>query len=402
MILTSTDDQTNLPRYFGQSFSIAKMIKSGRIDIVLPDERRFSASGPKPGPVAILEVHNEDLFARLVRDGYVGFSEAYMDGWWSTPDLQSFMDLVNTDNDDFYNGYPGQKLVQMYERLRFWLQRNHKAQARKNISHHYDLGNDFYGLWLDDTMTYSSGLFETGQESLEAAQTAKYKLMVDEMGAVPGDHILEIGCGWGGFAEYAAKERGLKVTCLTISEEQFKYAVKRIENAGLSKMVDFKLQDYRDEKGLYDGIASIEMFEAVGEKYWPVYFSKVKERLKPGKSATLQIITVADDRWETYRNDVDFIQKYIFPGGMLPCPTGLRDQVSRAGLGFEKSVEFGQSYAITLKRWHETFNDRWDQVSALGFDERFRRMWNYYLTSCAAAFETANCDVTQITVKRPV
>ncbi len=402
MILTSTDGQSNLPRYFAQSFSVAQKIKSGRLDILLPDGRWFSANGSKPGPVAILEVHNEDLFARLVRDGYVGFSEAYMDGWWSTPDLQSFMDLVNRDNDEVYNGYPGQKLVQMYERLRFWLQRNHKSQARKNISHHYDLGNDFYGLWLDDTMTYSSALFQTGQESLEAAQIAKYKLMVDEMGAQPGDHILEIGCGWGGFAEYASKERGLKVTCLTISKEQFKYAVERIENAGLSHMVDFKLQDYRDEKGLYDGIASIEMFEAVGEKYWPTYFGKLKERLKPGKSATLQIITVADERWDAYRNDVDFIQKYIFPGGMLPCPKALRDQVNRAGLGFEKSVEFGQSYAITLKRWHETFNEKWDQVTALGFDDRFKRMWDYYLTSCAAAFETSNCDVTQITVKRPI
>jgi len=402
MILTSTDGQKHLPRYFSQSFSVAQNIKAGRLDIILPDGRTFSASGAEPGPIAVLEVHNEDLFARLIREGYVGFSEAYMDGWWSTPDLQSFMDLVNTDNDDMYNGYPGQKLVQMYEKLRFWLQRNHKSQARKNISYHYDLGNDFYGLWLDDTMTYSSALFATGQESLEAAQTAKYKQMVDEMGAQPGDHILEIGCGWGGFAEYAAKERGLKVTCLTISEEQFKFAVERIKRAGLSDLVDFKLQDYRDEQGLYDGIASIEMFEAVGEKYWPVYFDKVKERLKPGKLATLQIITVADHRWDAYRNDVDFIQKYIFPGGMLPSPSALRAEVTRAGLGVENSVEFGQSYAITLKRWHETFNDKWEQISTMGFDDRFRRMWNYYLTSCAAAFETANCDVTQITVKRPV
>jgi cyclopropane-fatty-acyl-phospholipid synthase len=311
------------------------------------------------------------------------------------------MDLVNSDNDEMYNGYPGQKLVQLYERLRFWLQRNHRTQARKNISHHYDLGNDFYGLWLDDTMTYSSALFSTGQESLEAAQTAKYKLMVDEMGAQPGDHILEIGCGWGGFAEYAAKERGLRVTCLTISTEQFKFARNRIEKAGLSEMVDFKLQDYRDETGTYDGIVSIEMFEAVGEKYWPTYFSKVKDRLKPGKRATLQIITVADHRWEVYRNEVDFIQKYIFPGGMLPSPGALRDQVGRAGLGFEKSIGFGQSYAITLKRWHDTFNEKWDQIGAMGFDDRFRRMWNYYLTSCAAAFSTSNCDVLQITVKRP-
>ena len=402
MILTTTEGQTNLPRYFSQSFAVAQKIKAGQLEITLPDGRRFRADGEMPGPIAVLNVHNDELFARLIREGYVGFSEAYLDGWWSTPDLQSFMDLVNSDNDDMYNCYPGQALVQLYEKLRFWLQRNHRKQARKNISYHYDLGNDFYGLWLDETMTYSSALFDTGQESLESAQTAKYKQMIDEMGAVPGDHILEIGCGWGGFAEYAARERGLKVTCLTISEEQFKFAVDRIEKAGLSDLVNFKLQDYRDEGGLYDGIASIEMFEAVGEKYWPVYFDKVKERLKPGKSATLQIITVDDARWEVYRSDVDFIQKYIFPGGMLPSPSALKAEVQRAGLGVEKSVEFGQSYAITLKRWHETFNEKWDQISALGFDDRFRRMWNYYLTSCAAAFETANCDVTQITVRRPV
>ncbi|MEM1075647.1 MAG: cyclopropane-fatty-acyl-phospholipid synthase family protein [Pseudomonadota bacterium] len=401
MILTSTSGQTNLPRYFAQSFQVAQNIRSGRLDISLPDGRVFSAKGSETGPIAVLNVHNTELFARLIRDGYVGFSEAYMDGWWSTPDLQSFMDLVNTGNDDMYNGYPGQTLVQLYERLRFWLQRNHRKQARKNISHHYDLGNEFYKLWLDDTMTYSSALFATGQESLEAAQTAKYKQLVDEMGAQPGDHVLEIGCGWGGFAEYAARERGLKLTCLTISEEQFKYAVKRIEKAGLSDYVDFKLQDYRDERGTYDGIASVEMFEAVGEKYWPVYFSKLRDRLKPGKAATLQVITVADDRWEVYRNDVDFIQKYIFPGGMLPSPGALRDQVRRAGLGFEGSIEFGQSYAITLKRWHETFNEKWDLISSLGFDDRFRRMWDYYLTSCAAAFSASNCDVTQITVRRP-
>ena len=292
--------------------------------------------------------------------------------------------------------------MRKFEQLRFWLQRNSKAQARKNISYHYDLGNDFYGLWLDETMSYSSAIFSDPQQSMEAAQIEKYKSMVDEMGVKAGDHVLEIGCGWGGFAEYAAAERGLHVTCLTISEEQFNYAVDRIEKAGLSEMVTFKLQDYRDEKGQYDGIASIEMFEAVGEKYWPVYFETVRERLKPGKTATFQIITVADRRWKVYKRGVDFIQKYIFPGGMLPSPSALRAQIEKAGLGVEKSVEFGKSYDITLRRWHETFNDKWDQIASLGFDERFKRMWNFYLTSCAATFDSGNCDVTQITVRKPV
>ncbi len=324
-----------------------------------------------------------------------------MDGWWSTPDLQAFMDLVHDEADAVYDGFPGQGLVRAWEKLRFWWQANSKRQAKKNISYHYDLGNDFYGLWLDETMTYSSALFTTGQESLEKAQIAKYASMVDQMGAQPGDHVLEIGCGWGGFAEYAAKERGLRVTGLTISKEQYKYAVERIAKAGLSDRVTFKLQDYRDETGVYDGIASIEMFEAVGEKYWPVYFETVKNRLKPGKNATLQIITVLDRRFEAYRKGVDFIQKYIFPGGMLPGPSILRAEVERAGLRVARSIEFGESYSQTLRRWHETFNDRWDAVAQLGFDERFRRMWNFYLTSCASTFASGNCDVTQITVTRP-
>jgi cyclopropane-fatty-acyl-phospholipid synthase len=295
----------------------------------------------------------------------------------------------------------GMRLVRAYEMLRFWLQSNSKRQAKKNISYHYDLGNEFYGLWLDDTMTYSSAKFDTGQESLEAAQTLKYASMVDQMGAQPGDHVLEIGCGWGGFAEYAAKERGLKVTGLTISKEQHDYAVARMERQGLSDRVEIKLQDYRDERGTYDGIASIEMFEAVGEKYWPVYFDTLRERLKPGKRATLQIITVQDRRWEIYKRGVDFIQKYIFPGGMLPAPKVLREQVGRAGLEVAGSIEFGESYSQTLRRWHETFDDRWDEVAKLGFDDRFRRMWDFYLCSCAAAFRFGVTDVTQITVRKP-
>ncbi len=402
MILTSIKGQKDLPRYFSQAFEMARKMDNGRLDAILPDGRVFRIQGSNPGPAAEIEFHNVDTFARLVREGELGFCDAYLDGWWSTPDLQALMDLVHMDDDTIYDNIPGQAIARAVERVRFWLQRNSRTQARKNISYHYDLGNDFYGVWLDETMTYSSGLFETGQESMEAAQTAKYASMVDQMGAQPGDHILEIGCGWGGFAEYAARERGLKVTGLTISQEQFNYAQQRIEKAGLSDRVELKLQDYRDERGSYDGIASIEMFEAVGERYWPVYFKTLRECLKPGKNATLQIITVADRRWDVYRRSVDFIQKYIFPGGMLPSPKVLREQVDTAGLGFVRSVEFGASYDLTLRRWHDTFNAKWDQVHALGFDERFRRMWNFYLTSCAAAFDNGNVDVTQITVQRPV
>ncbi|WP_417727212.1 class I SAM-dependent methyltransferase [Roseovarius sp.] len=401
MFLTDTNGQTGLPRYFARCFDVARHIESGRLDIRLPDGRVFRAEGRRPGPVAELDIHDADVFARLVREGYLGFCEAYLDGDWSTPDLQAFMDLLNDDNDGIYSGYPGQRVAQIYERIRFWFKRNSKTQARRNISYHYDLGNEFYSLWLDDTMTYSSALFQPGQNSHEQAQIAKYASMVDQMGVKPGDHVLEIGCGWGGFAEYAAKERGLRVTGLTISAEQLKYASERIAQAGLSDRVSLKLQDYRDERGTYDGIASIEMFEAVGERYWPVFFDSLRERLNLGARATLQIITVGDMRWESYRTDVDFIQKYIFPGGMLPSPTVLRAEIERAGLSVARSIEFGQSYSQTLRLWHQSFNDKWDQIAEMGFDERFRRMWNFYLTSCAGAFKGGSCDVTQITIARP-
>lgn len=400
-VLTSTAGQSGLPRYFASAFEVAKRLGRGRLDFVLPDGRRFRVEGKAAGPVAELTVHNADSFARLIREGDLGFCDAYLDGWWSTPDLQALMDLVQLPENDMVNdGFPGMGLVRFYERMRFWLQGNSKAQAKKNIHYHYDLGNAFYRLWLDETMTYSSAIFRSGQESLEAAQVEKYRSMVDQMGAKPGDHVLEIGCGWGGFAEYAAKERGLQVTGLTISQAQYDFAVERMERLGLSDRVTIKLQDYRDERGTYDGIASIEMFEAVGEKYWPVYFNALRERLKPGAKATLQIITIADKRWDVYRKSVDFIQKYIFPGGMLPSPAVLRAEVEKAGLRVAGSIEFGESYSQTLRRWHDTFNDRWDEVSRMGFDDRFRRMWNFYLTSCAGAFQGGNCDVTQITVTR--
>ena len=399
MILTTTEGESDLPRYFAQVFKMASDMQNGRIDFVLPDGRKFRAEGKNPGPVAELHIHNPDIFARLIREGDLGFCDAYLDEWWSTPDLQAFMDLVHADNEDIYDGFPGQGLVRAFERFRFWLQRNHRKQAKKNISYHYDLGNDFYGLWLDDTMTYSSALFETGQESTEKAQIAKYASMVDEMGAQPGDHILEIGCGWGGFAEYAAKERGLRVTGLTISEEQLKFARERIQKAGLSDRVEFKLQDYRDERGSYDGIASIEMFEAVGESFWPSYFSKVSESLNPGAKAALQIITIQDSLFPRYRKRADFIQRYIFPGGMLPSELALREQVMDAGLQIEQTHYFGPDYAKTLRIWAKAFEEKWGQIAPLGFDERFRRMWRFYLSYCEAGFDNGRINVGHFTLR---
>lgn len=400
-VLTQTEGQKGLPRYFVDVFAVARRLQHGQLDFVLPDGRRFRAVGVAPGPVAEIQVQSDDVFARLVREGNLGFCDGYLDGYWSTPDLQSLLDLLYHDNYAVYDGFPGMKLVRTYERFRFWLHSNNRRQARRNIAHHYDLGNDFYGLWLDQSMTYSSGLFRSGQEDLEKAQQQKYAAIVDHIGAVPGDHVLEVGCGWGGFAEYAAKERGLRVTGLTISQAQFDFAQARMQRLGLSDRVEIKLQDYRDEAGRYDGIASIEMFEAVGEKYWPAYFNMLHARLKPGGNATLQIITLDDLRFEERRHEIDFIQKYIFPGGMLPSMRALRQEAAQAGLLVKESMEFGKSYSQTLRRWHERFNACWADVVALGFDDRFRRMWNFYLTSCAGAFEGGNCDVTQITLTRP-
>ncbi|WP_373352747.1 class I SAM-dependent methyltransferase [Pseudoroseicyclus sp. CXY001] len=400
-MLTSTEGQRDLPRYFAAAFEQMKGLARGRCVLKLADGREFLLEGAEPGREAEITIHNDELFARLLREGDLGFCEAYMDGWWSTPDLQNFMDFIHEAGDAVFDGFPSRSLPALFERIRFWLHSNTRRQAKRNIEAHYDLGNEFYGLWLDETMTYSSALFDGGAQSLEAAQTAKYASMVDQMGVSPGDHVLEIGCGWGGFAEYAAKERGLKVTGLTISPSQLAFAQKRMQAAGLADRVTLKLQDYRDEAGRYDGIASIEMFEAVGEKYWPVYWNTVRERLKPGGQGTFQIITIQDRRWDVYRRSVDFIQKYIFPGGMLPSPGVLRQEIDKAGLAVTGAITFGESYSRTLRLWYETFQDRWDEIATLGFDERFQRLWSFYLTGCAATFRSENCDVTQMTVRRP-
>ena len=398
--ITSISGQKGLPRYYAQVHSVLGRLSAGQLDMVLPDGSLFRYEGDGHGPVARVNVRNDQLFVRVLREGDNAFAEAYMEGWWDTPDLQAVLDVFVMSNEAVVREMPGTSVVRTYERLRHWLRSNSKSQARKNISYHYDLGNSFYGLWLDDTMTYSSALFREGQESLEQAQTNKYAQICDTLDLAPGAHVLEIGCGWGGFAEYAAKERGLRVTALTISQEQHDYAVERMKRQGLEGQVDIVMRDYRDETGQYDGIASIEMFEAVGEKYWPTYFDSVHARLKPGGHGTFQIITIADELFPVYRKSVDFIQKYIFPGGMLPSPSALRNQIQRAGLVETGSVEFGKSYSDTLRRWYETFNARWDEIELLGFDERFRRMWNFYLTSCAATFLTGVNDVTQITVRR--
>ncbi|MEM9430392.1 MAG: cyclopropane-fatty-acyl-phospholipid synthase family protein [Pseudomonadota bacterium] len=398
-ILTTTRGARDLPRWFQPAFATLCRLRAGRIDVVLPDGRTFRAEGGEPGPAAKLLVWNDSVFGRVLRDGDLGFAEAYMDGWWDTPDLQTLLDVLMRSNNEVARALPGLGLIRAYERLRHRLRDNSKAQAARNIQAHYDLGNRFYATWLDETMTYSSALFEAEGEDLAAAQARKYDALCDKIELKPEQHVLEIGCGWGGFAEHAAR-RGARVTALTISPAQLEYARERIFRAGLAERVDIALRDYRDEAGRFDAIASIEMFEAVGERWWPTYFSAVRDRLEPGGRASIQTITVPDRLFEGYKRSVDFIQKYIFPGGMLPSPGAFEREAASAGLDVTGNHSFGQSYSDTLRRWHAAFNERWEDIQPLGFDERFQRMWNYYLTSCAAAFQSGITDVAQFSVVR--
>jgi cyclopropane-fatty-acyl-phospholipid synthase len=278
--------------------------------------------------------------------------------------------------------------------------RNSRRGSRRNILAHYDLGNAFYEKWLDAGMTYSSARYAHAGQSLSDAQRHKYESLAREIDLRPDHHVLEIGCGWGGFAEFAAKEVGAKVTGVTISPSQYAFARQRLFDQGLAERVDIKLMDYRDVQGRFDAVASIEMFEAVGEAYWPTYFNKLGEVLAPGGRAGLQIITIQDDLFDVYRTRSDFMRKYIFPGGMLPSERRLREETARAGLQWNGLTRFGQSYADTLAAWAVRFEDAWDDIKTLGFDERFRRLWNFYLRYCEAAFRTERTNVVQLGLTR--
>ncbi|MBO6784522.1 MAG: class I SAM-dependent methyltransferase, partial [Alphaproteobacteria bacterium] len=272
---------------------------------------------------------------------------------------------------------------------------NTRAGSRRNIAAHYDLGNSFYARWLDPTMTYSSACFETPSESLETAQTRKFDRLADQLDLQHGDRVLEIGCGWGGFAIHAARTRGCHVTALTVSPSQAEWARKRIAEAGLDERIEVRLQDYRDVDGSFDKIASIEMFEAVGEKYWPTFFGVVADRLRAGGRAALQVITIAESRFESYRRNPDFIQMRVFPGGMLPSDDVFAAAARAAGLRVSDRDMFGRDYAETLRRWAEAFEGAWGDIVEMGFDERFRRLWRYYLSYCEAGFRAGNISVGQ-------
>ncbi len=394
-------DRSSLPRSLRIVASILDRIECGSIEVELPGGGWLRAEGREPGPEGRIAVLNRNFFGRLLGESDHGFGEMFMDGWWTTPDLQALLDVISLNNENMAHHIPGAGLFRLRERILRCFSANTRRGSRRNIAHHYDLGNDFYSQWLDETMTYSSALFQTGEESLEQAQRNKYAAICDWLELKGGDRILEIGCGWGGFAEYAIRERGARVTGLTISKEQHDHAKRRLFEAGLADRAEFVLRDYRDEQGVYDKIVSIEMIEAVGEKYWPAYFSALHDRLRPGGVAALQAITIAEQLFPQYRTRVDFIQKYIFPGGMLLSDGALRANSEAAGLQTIGATAHGESYSRTLRQWRRRFNDRWHLISGLGFDERFRRMWDFYLALCAAGFASGTTDVVQVAYRRP-
>lgn len=335
-----------------------------------------------------------------LKSGDIGFAESYIAGHWQTDDLPRLLELFARNRQAVESVIYGSWWGGLLHRIRHLLNRNSKSGSRKNIHAHYDIGNAFYQLWLDPSMTYSSALFSDAQQSLQDAQDAKYRRILGELQLKPGARVLEIGCGWGGLAELAGREAGAHVTGLTLSTEQLLYAQARLKRAGLGAQADLRLQDYRDMNGQFDGIASIEMFEAVGEPYWPSYFACLARNLRAGGRACIQTITIDDVLFERYRKGTDFIQQYIFPGGMLPSPSVFQQHAEKHGLRLVQSLAFGQDYARTLAEWRHVFKERGAQVAAQGFDERFQRTWEFYLAYCEAGFRARNIDVMQFTLEK--
>jgi len=366
---------------------------AGRLVVVLPSGERYEQCGSEPGPEAELHISQWGALARLVVGGYTGFARAYIAGEWRSPDIAAFFEWAACNAEPLDTAFCGAGLSQLFDRLRHLKRANTQSGSRRNISAHYDLGNAFYALWLDEGMNYSSGIFAHPGQSLQEAQNAKIARAAELLDLKGREHVLEIGCGWGAMAEHLVSAHDCKVTGLTLSSEQSDFAVKRLDAAGAKARGLIRLQDYRDEKVQYDRIVSIEMLEAVGEAFWPQFFSKLRSCLKPGGIAVLQSISIAESRFETYRGNPDFIQSYIFPGGMLPTIEIVRHQIAAAGLRLLSLETFGQSYALTLAAWRERFQQSWPRAMQLGFDERFRRMWEYYLAYCEAGFRTGLLDV---------
>jgi cyclopropane-fatty-acyl-phospholipid synthase len=367
-------------------------IHTGRLTIVTPSGARLS-HGTSNRPAGILVLRRWRTLRRLLLHGDIALAEAFIDGDWDSPDLPALIELAGLNMPTLSDAFDANWLQRMRNRIKHRLNANTRRGSRRNIRHHYDLGNAFYRLWLDNGMSYSSAIFSSPDQTLEAAQAAKQQRVIELMETQPGQRVLEIGCGWGGLTEQLVGAAGCHVTGVTLSPAQLDFASNRQSVAARDGSVDLRLQDYRDVEGEFDRIVSIEMMEAVGEAYWPTYFATLRDRLKPGGFAVVQAITISDDKFEGYRRCTDFIQRYIFPGGMLPTVTEIGRQTERAGMRLRSTETFGDSYARTLAEWRKRFHAAWPEIERLGFDARFRRMWDYYLAYCEGGFRAGTINV---------
>ena len=371
--------------------ALLKNLQGGILELRLPngDSHPFGTGAIR----AVMQVQRDALFEKVLARGDIGLAEAYIDGDWDSPDLAQLLTLLADNRQNLRKAIYGRWHHLITARLRHWLNGNSRAGSKKNIMAHYDLGNDFYRLWLDPSMTYSGALFESdNNHDLEGAQEAKYRRVLHQLEALPGQSVLEIGCGWGGFAEVATRE-GLQVTGLSLSPAQLAWARDKVPQARLL------LQDYRDNRQQFDHVVSIEMFEAVGQRWWPSYFKTVAQALPPSGKAVIQTITIRDDLFADYRRGTDFIQQYIFPGGMLPCGSAFREAAHQQGLKIVGEQAFGMCYARTLVLWRDAFDRQWQHIAKLGFDDTFRRLWRFYLSYCEAGFRSGNIDVVQFELK---
>jgi cyclopropane-fatty-acyl-phospholipid synthase len=373
-----------------QLFKKLDFMESGHLKIITPDGQVREFQGRKKGGQATIEFRDWSVLSNMMRKGDIGFAEDYRAGKWETDNLAGLTTLGLQNRQSMQDFVSGGRMGRVMAMLSYLLKINSIKGSKRNIHAHYDLGNDFYKLWLDPSMTYSSGIFKDSSENLTNAQYNKYDRIVDCLNTEAGS-ILEVGCGWGGFAERACEKGDFDIKGITLSEEQHDYACDR-----LGKNANIVLEDYRHQKGKFDNIVSIEMFEAVGERYWATYFSKIKELLSKNGKAVIQTITMNEQDFPQYRRGGDFIRSFIFPGGMLPSPKRFKEEASKAGLRAHNDFYFGQDYARTLELWLETFENKYDHVKALGFDDGFIRLWRFYLAGCIAGFKTERTNVMQI------
>ena len=393
---------SGLPLFFRMACGFAERIRYGKLSFRLPDGRVLVFQGREdPEAHGVIIVKDYAFARRAILSGDIGFFESFVADQWDTPDLAACLYIFARNADAVQDAFKASPLIDFLNNLRHAFNKNTRTGSKRNIMAHYDLGNSFYEKWLDPTMTYSSALYPDGHSDLADAQINKYRNLAKTIGLQPDDKVLEIGSGWGGFAEYAAKDVGAKVVGITLSPSQYDFARERIFREGLNEKVEFRIQDYRDVDEQFDKIASIEMFEAVGMQYWQTYFDKLRSALKPGGVAGLQIITIADRFFDNYSQSTDFIQRYVFPGGMLPSPSLLKSHIEQAGLTLTSVREFGQDYARTLNEWHRDFLSAWGDIGAMGFDERFKKLWRFYLAYCEAGFRAATTNVRQVALARP-